>query len=367
MTSIELRHIGKRFDSTLALEDVNLRIAPGELLFLLGPSGCGKSTLLRIVAGLLEPGGGSILFDGSDVTGLGTQQRNAVMCFQNYALWPHMTVRQNVEFGLSVRGGEADERSARVDQALRLVQLEAYAQRKPNALSGGQQQRATLVNNGTVTASGTGTTRSLAGTTTNNGTLSATNDGFLYVSSSNFTDNGNLLVSSGGTLYFQHGLTLGDGTLGGSGLIWANPIVVSNDPTQLVFNIGGTTQGVTYDSLTMHGNVTLGGDLDVALTNGFRTSITPSEQFIVMSLVPGYGYTMSGSFLNVVNGQRLNTTDGSGSFLVDYGTGAYATEIVLTDFQANVPEPASLILLAIAIPTLLTRQRRNRERSCQIT
>jgi hypothetical protein len=76
---------------------------------------------------------------------------------------------------------------------------------------------------------------------------------------------------------------------------------------------------------------------------------------------------MSGSFLNVVNGQRLNTTDGSGSFLVDYGTGAYATEIVLTDFQANVPEPASLILLAIAIPTLLTRQRRNRERSCQIT
>jgi iron(III) transport system ATP-binding protein len=144
MTSIELRHIGKRFDSTLALEDVNLRIAPGELLFLLGPSGCGKSTLLRIVAGLLEPGGGSILFDGSDVTGLGTQQRNAVMCFQNYALWPHMTVRQNVEFGLSVRGGEADERSARVDQALRLVQLEAYAQRKPNALSGGQQQRAAL-------------------------------------------------------------------------------------------------------------------------------------------------------------------------------------------------------------------------------
>jgi iron(III) transport system ATP-binding protein len=144
MTSIELRHIGKRFGSTVALEDVNLQIAPGELLFLLGPSGCGKSTLLRIIAGLLEPSGGSILFDGSDVTGLGTQQRNAVMCFQNYALWPHMTVRQNVGFGLSVRGGGADGQSARVGEALRLVQLEAYADRKPNALSGGQQQRAAL-------------------------------------------------------------------------------------------------------------------------------------------------------------------------------------------------------------------------------
>jgi iron(III) transport system ATP-binding protein len=99
---------------------------------------------LRIIAGLLEPSGGSILFDGSDVTRLGTQQRNAVMCFQNYALWPHMTVRQNVGFGLSVRGGGADGQSARVAEALRLVQLDAYADRKPNALSGGQQQRAAL-------------------------------------------------------------------------------------------------------------------------------------------------------------------------------------------------------------------------------
>ena len=144
MTSIELQHIRKVFPNTVALEDINLQIPPGELLFLLGPSGCGKSTLLRIIAGLLEPTSGHILFDNRDVTQLHTDQRNAVMCFQNYALWPHMTVRQNVAFGLSMRGGTAAEHSARALEMLRLVQLDRLAERKPNALSGGQQQRAAL-------------------------------------------------------------------------------------------------------------------------------------------------------------------------------------------------------------------------------
>jgi iron(III) transport system ATP-binding protein len=144
MTSIELQHIGKTFPNAVALDDINLQIPPGELLFLLGPSGCGKSTLLRIIAGLLEPTGGKILFDGRDVTQLHTDQRNAVMCFQNYALWPHMTIRQNVAFGLSMHGGSSASHSARATEVLRLVQLDQYADRKPNSLSGGQQQRAAL-------------------------------------------------------------------------------------------------------------------------------------------------------------------------------------------------------------------------------
>jgi iron(III) transport system ATP-binding protein len=142
MTSIELQHIRKSFGPVTALDDINIHIPPGELLFLLGPSGCGKTTLLRIIAGLTEPTGGKILFDERDVTSLRTEQRNAVMCFQNYALWPHMTVRQNVAFGLEMRGGS--DNAARTMEALRIVQLDHLADRKPNTLSGGQQQRAAL-------------------------------------------------------------------------------------------------------------------------------------------------------------------------------------------------------------------------------
>ncbi|MGD0462339.1 MAG: ABC transporter ATP-binding protein [Tepidisphaeraceae bacterium] len=144
MTSVQLEHISKRFGSTLALDGIDLQIAPGELFFLLGPSGCGKSTLLRIVAGLLQPTTGRILFNDRDVTPLGTERRSAVMCFQNYALWPHMTVRENVDFGPSLQGPADNARRQRVDQVLRLVQLDRYAESKPNALSGGQQQRAAL-------------------------------------------------------------------------------------------------------------------------------------------------------------------------------------------------------------------------------
>lgn len=144
MTRIIVESVSHYFGATRALADVQLDIEPGELFFLLGPSGCGKSTLLRAIAGLLTPSQGRILFNGNDVTSKPTEARNAVMCFQSYALWPHMTVRQNVSFGLEVRKIPSAQRTARVEQVLRLVRMEELAHRKPNELSGGQQQRVAL-------------------------------------------------------------------------------------------------------------------------------------------------------------------------------------------------------------------------------
>ena len=144
MTSVRLDHISKSFGQTVALSDIDLTINAGELFFLLGPSGCGKSTLLRLIAGLHVPTGGRIWFNDRDVTALGTDKRNAVMCFQSYALWPHMTVRENVRFGLAVRKQPKAEQDRRVDEVLNLVQMTPYADRKPNQLSGGQQQRVAL-------------------------------------------------------------------------------------------------------------------------------------------------------------------------------------------------------------------------------
>jgi iron(III) transport system ATP-binding protein len=145
MTAVRLEHISKVFgNETLALRDVNLEIGAGELFFLLGPSGCGKSTLLRLIAGLHEPTSGRIWFNDRDVTDLHTDKRNAVMCFQSYALWPHMSVRDNVRFGLDVRKLDGELAARRVDEVLNLVQMEALAGRKPNQLSGGQQQRVAL-------------------------------------------------------------------------------------------------------------------------------------------------------------------------------------------------------------------------------
>src|SRR5581483_6585001 len=144
MTSVRLDHISKQFGATLALQDVVLTINAGELFFLLGPSGCGKSTLLRLIAGLHEPTTGRIFFNDRDVTSLGTEKRNAVMCFQSYALWPHMSVRENVRFGLSVRGMDRAAQERRVDEVLNLVQMSELSDRKPNQLSGGQQQRVAL-------------------------------------------------------------------------------------------------------------------------------------------------------------------------------------------------------------------------------
>jgi iron(III) transport system ATP-binding protein len=144
MTSVRIDHVSKKFGDTIALDDVTLDIEAGELFFLLGPSGCGKSTLLRAIAGLQEPTSGRIFFNDRDVTRLPTDQRNAVMVFQSYALWPHMTVAENVRFGLEVRKLSRAEQNDRVAAALKQVQLESLAQRKPNQLSGGQQQRVAL-------------------------------------------------------------------------------------------------------------------------------------------------------------------------------------------------------------------------------
>jgi iron(III) transport system ATP-binding protein len=144
MASVRLEHITKSFAQTVALSDIDLEIRSGEIFFLLGPSGCGKSTLLRIIAGLHEPTSGRVFFDQKDVTSLPTEQRNAVMCFQSYALWPHMTVRDNVGFGLDVRRIPSEMRQQRIADVLKMVQMDHLANRKPNQLSGGQQQRVAL-------------------------------------------------------------------------------------------------------------------------------------------------------------------------------------------------------------------------------
>ena len=144
MTTVRLHNIRKTFGATVALDNIDLEIASGELFFLLGPSGCGKSTLLRLIAGLHEPSGGKIFFNDRDVTALSTDKRNAVMCFQSYALWPHMTVRDNVRFGLNVRGVSRAEQDRRIDEVLAMVQMTQLAERRPNQLSGGQQQRVAL-------------------------------------------------------------------------------------------------------------------------------------------------------------------------------------------------------------------------------
>ena len=144
MTSVHLDHVSKRFGSQVALDDIDLTIEAGELFFLLGPSGCGKSTLLRLIAGLHPPTSGRVLFNGKDVTNLGTEHRNAVMCFQSYALWPHMDARQNIRYGLEVRKVPKAEADERVEEAVNLVQLGKFASKKPNEMSGGQQQRVAL-------------------------------------------------------------------------------------------------------------------------------------------------------------------------------------------------------------------------------
>jgi iron(III) transport system ATP-binding protein len=144
VVSILLDRVSKRLGETLAVDRAELRIEAGELFFLLGPSGCGKTTLLNLIAGLIEPSEGRILFDGNDVTNVPTHQRHAVMCFQSYALWPHLSVAENVRFGLEVRHTERKAQEQRVDAALELVHMQEYRDRKPAELSGGQQQRVAI-------------------------------------------------------------------------------------------------------------------------------------------------------------------------------------------------------------------------------
>ena len=144
MFGIELENVTKRFDNVLALDRINLEVDAGEFFFLLGPSGCGKTTLLRILAGFEQPESGRVLFDERDVTAVPPHERNTGMVFQNYALWPHMTVWKNVEYGLTMRNMPQHERDQKVKRALEMVQMSGYAERSPNQLSGGQQQRVAL-------------------------------------------------------------------------------------------------------------------------------------------------------------------------------------------------------------------------------
>jgi len=144
MISIQVEKLTKRFGPVVALHGLDLTIQPGELFFLLGPSGCGKTTLLRSLAGFYIPEEGSIRFGDEDVTRLAPHKRNTGMMFQSYALWPHMSVAENVAFGLEERKAARDEITRRVAEALSSVRMEKYADRKPNQLSGGQQQRVAL-------------------------------------------------------------------------------------------------------------------------------------------------------------------------------------------------------------------------------
>ncbi|WP_353234352.1 ABC transporter ATP-binding protein [Diaphorobacter ruginosibacter] len=142
--SLECRHVSLSYGNNEVLRDVNLKIEPGEFFALLGPSGSGKSTLLRLIAGFNRHQRGELLVDGQDITNVPPHARNIGMVFQNYALWPHMTVFDNVAFGLVERRETRDAIRRKVGEVLELVGLSQFAQRRPGQLSGGQQQRVAL-------------------------------------------------------------------------------------------------------------------------------------------------------------------------------------------------------------------------------
>ena len=141
---VSVQGVSKRFGSVLAVDDVSFGIPRNEFFALLGPSGCGKTTLLRIIAGLEHPDDGAVIIDGEDMAGIPPNRRPVNMVFQSYAVFPHMTVAQNVAYGLRVTGTPRAEVSRRVDEALEIVQLAGLAGRKPHQLSGGQRQRVAL-------------------------------------------------------------------------------------------------------------------------------------------------------------------------------------------------------------------------------
>ena len=144
MTSITLRGVSKNYGSFKALNEVDLSVADGELLSLLGPSGCGKTTILRLIAGLLDPTEGQVVFGDDVMNGIPPHRRNVGLVFQNYSLFPHMTVFQNVAFGLRMRHIDAKAIKSEVMRMLEMVQLPNQADRYPSQLSGGQQQRVGL-------------------------------------------------------------------------------------------------------------------------------------------------------------------------------------------------------------------------------
>jgi spermidine/putrescine transport system ATP-binding protein len=143
-SAISIQGVTKSFGDVVAVRDLSLEIREGEFLTLLGPSGCGKTTTMRMVAGFEEPDTGQILLRGDDVVGVPPNKRSVNMCFQNYALFPHMNVQQNIEYGLKLKKIPKDERATKAAEMLEIVRLEGYEQRRPGQLSGGQQQRVAL-------------------------------------------------------------------------------------------------------------------------------------------------------------------------------------------------------------------------------
>ncbi|WP_176086567.1 ATP-binding cassette domain-containing protein [Martelella sp. HB161492] len=145
MSRITLKNIQKSYDQgPKVLHGVSMDIEPGEFIVIVGPSGCGKSTLLRLIAGLETCRDGDILIDGRLCNNVAPQDRDIAMIFQNYALYPHMSVRENIAFGLELRGMPKKQRNQRAEEVARTLQLEAYLDRKPAALSGGQRQRVAM-------------------------------------------------------------------------------------------------------------------------------------------------------------------------------------------------------------------------------
>jgi ABC-type sugar transport system ATPase subunit len=144
MSTIEFKSLGKRFGTKAVLHDINLRIEEGELVVLVGPSGCGKTTLLRVLAGLEPADAGQVLIDGQDLTDALPSERGLAMVFQSYALYPHMTVRDNLSFGMRMRGTPKALLRERLDKAVSILQLHDLLDRRPGELSGGQCQRVAI-------------------------------------------------------------------------------------------------------------------------------------------------------------------------------------------------------------------------------
>jgi ABC-type sugar transport system ATPase subunit len=144
MDTVSLSDVGKSYGPVSVVRDINLDIADGEFIVLVGPSGCGKSTILRMIAGLEDISLGAISIGGTVVNEMEARERNLAMVFQDYALYPHMTVEANIGFGLRMNGVPAPERAARVREVAKLLQIEPYLHRKPRALSGGQRQRVAM-------------------------------------------------------------------------------------------------------------------------------------------------------------------------------------------------------------------------------
>ncbi|MEC9482110.1 MAG: ATP-binding cassette domain-containing protein, partial [Halomonas sp.] len=144
MATLQLKQVVKQFDDTRVIKGVDLDVEDKEFVVFVGPSGCGKSTLLRMIAGLESTTSGDILIDGQRMNDVGPAERGLAMVFQSYALYPHMTVEDNMGFSLKLAGASKEQRRQKVLEAARILQLEPLLDRKPKALSGGQRQRVAI-------------------------------------------------------------------------------------------------------------------------------------------------------------------------------------------------------------------------------